>query len=114
MYVMYQGDPWKEGLEHFGVTAGRDEALTERERAVLQHLSHGLLTPEIAAELATSAEAVRSHLENAMEKLGARTRAHAVALAAARGQIALVSEVVMPIPAADASHSPDARQTQGT
>lgn len=109
MRLMYQGDPWTEGPKHFGLSAGRDEALTERERMVLQHVSHGLLTPEIAAELATSPEAVRSHLENAMEKLNARTRAHAVALAAARGQIALVSEVAMPAPT---PAPPGARQTQ--
>ena len=98
--MMYQGDPWTEVPEHFGVSpVGGDQVLSERERAVLQHVSHGLLTPEIAAEFATSPEAVRQHLESAMEKLNARTRAHAVALAAARGQIALVSEIAMPAPA---------------
>ena len=66
--------------------------LTDRERRVLQLVAHGLVTPEIAVELAVSPETVKSHVHNVMMKLGARTRAHAVALAAADGQIALVSE----------------------
>ena len=105
---MYQGDPWTEGPEHFGVSTVGDEALTERERMVLQFVSRGLLTPEIAAELATSPEAIKAHLDNAMKKLNARTRAHAVALAASRGQIALVSEIAMPAPAPGARLTPGA------
>ena len=110
MRVMYQGDPWTEGPDHFGVSTRGDEELTERERMVLQFVSRGLLTPEIAAELATSSEAVKSHLDNAMAKLNARTRAHAVALAAARGQIALVSEIAMPAPGSGAA-APGAQST---
>ena len=110
--MMYQGDSWTEGLEPFGAFAGGgepvgEEELTERERTVLQFVSRGLLTPEIAAELASSPEDVKTHLEIAMQKLHARTRAHAVALAAARGEIALVSEIAIPAPA------PGARVTSG-
>jgi DNA-binding CsgD family transcriptional regulator len=41
----------------------------------------------VAERLVLSPETVRTHVRNAMEKLGARTRAHAVVLAIARGEI---------------------------
>ena len=42
---------------------------------------------EIAVRLAISPETVRNHVRSARTKLGARTRAHATALAIARGEI---------------------------
>jgi DNA-binding CsgD family transcriptional regulator len=64
-------------------------ALTAREREVLAHVALGLRTPEIADRLSISAETARTHAKNAMEKLGARSRAHAVALALRDDEIAL-------------------------
>lgn len=53
--------------------------LSQREREVVQHVALGDTGPEIASELGISHETVRTHVRNAMTKLGARSRAHLVA-----------------------------------
>jgi len=55
------------------------DALTAREAQVVQLIAGGLDTSEIAASLLVSPNTVRSHVRNAMSKLGARTRAQLVA-----------------------------------
>lgn len=55
--------------------------LTDRERQILGLLAHGLNGREIAARLFLSPATVRTHVQNAMHKLGARTRAQAIAIA---------------------------------
>jgi DNA-binding NarL/FixJ family response regulator len=55
--------------------------LTSREREILDLLAEGLRTDEVAARLAISPLTVDTHVRNVMRKLGARTRAHALALA---------------------------------
>jgi PAS domain S-box-containing protein len=54
--------------------------LTKREREVVTLIALGQDTAEIAKELHVSPETVRTHVRNAMSKLGARTRAHLVAI----------------------------------
>jgi PAS domain S-box-containing protein len=54
-------------------------ALTNRERQVVTLIALGHETSEIAEELHISPETVRTHVRNAMSKLGARTRAQLVA-----------------------------------
>jgi DNA-binding NarL/FixJ family response regulator len=66
---------------------GRGHVLSPREREVLALLSRGLSGEEAARELYLSSETVRTHVRNAMTKLGASTRVHAVALALQRGEI---------------------------
>jgi DNA-binding NarL/FixJ family response regulator len=66
---------------------GRDKTLSPREREILGLLSKGLSGEEAANQLFLSPETVRTHVRNAMTKLGAATRAHAVALALQRGEI---------------------------
>ncbi len=61
--------------------------LSGRERAVLGELARGRATEEIADTLVVSPHTVRSHVKAAMRKLGARTRAHAVAIALSAGAI---------------------------
>jgi DNA-binding NarL/FixJ family response regulator len=56
-------------------------ALSSRERQILGLLSQGLTGSEVAARLFLSPATVRTHIQNAMRKLGARTRVHAIALA---------------------------------
>jgi DNA-binding CsgD family transcriptional regulator len=65
------------------------EPLSYRERQVLGLLAGGLDGPAIAERLGLSPETVRSYANSAREKLGARTRTHAVALALASGEISL-------------------------
>lgn len=61
--------------------------LTEREREVMTLVASGLQSSDIAERLFLSPETVKSHVQNAMGKLGAHTRAHAVAIALVTGQI---------------------------
>ena len=58
-----------------------------REREVLELLADGATDGQIAARLAVSPATVQTHVRNAKAKLGARTRAQAVALALQRGLI---------------------------
>jgi DNA-binding NarL/FixJ family response regulator len=61
--------------------------LSPREREILELLAHGLSGEDAAKQLYLSSETVRTHVRNAMAKLDASTRVHAVALAMQRGEI---------------------------
>jgi DNA-binding CsgD family transcriptional regulator len=63
------------------------EDLTSREQAVLHMLADGLTTREIAEELSYSERTVKNIVHDVLEKLGCRTRAHAVAIATRHGVI---------------------------
>jgi DNA-binding NarL/FixJ family response regulator len=65
----------------------RGHALTQREREVLRRLADGLTNEQIGAELSISPQTVRTHVQKAMEKLGAQTRVQAVATALRDGLI---------------------------
>jgi PAS domain S-box-containing protein len=67
-------------------SAGRLQ-LTEREREVMTLVASGLQSGDIAERLFLSPETVKSHVHNALGKLGAHTRAHAVAIALVTGEI---------------------------
>lgn len=71
------------------VVSGRERPsrLSGREREVLTLLAGGCSGESIAAHLALSPETVRTHVRNAMDKLAARTRTHAIALALHGGHI---------------------------
>jgi DNA-binding NarL/FixJ family response regulator len=66
---------------------GRTRILSPREREILGLLSQGLSGEQAADKLFLSSETVRTHVRNAMSKLNASTRVHAVALALQRGEI---------------------------
>jgi DNA-binding NarL/FixJ family response regulator len=61
--------------------------LSPREREILELLAHGLSGEDASKQLYLSSETVRTHVRNAMAKLDASTRVHAVALAMQRGEI---------------------------
>jgi DNA-binding NarL/FixJ family response regulator len=63
--------------------------LSPREREILDLLAQGLTGERIATQLFLSPETVRTHVRNAMEKLEANTRVHAIAIALRQGEIAL-------------------------
>ncbi|MGH2925018.1 MAG: LuxR C-terminal-related transcriptional regulator [Solirubrobacterales bacterium] len=70
--------------------AGRRVAgapLSTREREILGLLAGGVSGAQIAESLVLSPETVRTHIRNAMAKLGASSRAQAVALAVKRHEI---------------------------
>jgi PAS domain S-box-containing protein len=60
-------------------------ALSAREREIVRLVALGGTGPEIADELQISHNTVRTHLRNAMDKMGARSRAHLVAKALGEG-----------------------------
>ena len=62
--------------------------LTKRESEVMTLAASGAQTADMAQRLFLSQDTIKSHIQNAMHKLGARTRAHAVAIALVTGQIA--------------------------
>ncbi len=70
--------------EHMG-----DEALTEREVAVLREVAGGNRNRDIAQKLCISEETVKVHVKHIMEKLGASDRTEAVAIGVRRGIIQL-------------------------
>jgi DNA-binding CsgD family transcriptional regulator len=65
------------------------EPLSYRERQVLGLLASGQDGPAIADRLSLSSETVRSYSQSARQKLGAKTRTEAVALALVRGEISI-------------------------
>jgi two-component system, NarL family, response regulator DesR len=78
------GDKWYEAGEP---AEGRSADLTERELDVLTELAGGNSVDQIAERLHLSPHTVRTHLRNGMRKLGAQTRAQAVAIAISEGAI---------------------------
>lgn len=65
------------------------EALTSREREVLELIARGLPNKGIAAELRISEHTVKFHVGSVLAKLGASSRSEALARAARLGLIAL-------------------------
>lgn len=67
-------------------------SISKREAQVLGMLSQGSTTDQVAQELFLSPETVQTHVRNAVRKLGARGRLHAVILALVRGEIDLPAD----------------------
>ena len=61
--------------------------ISSREREILDLLAQGLTGEAVAARLVISAETVKTHIRNAMNKLEATTRVHAIAIALREGYI---------------------------
>lgn len=61
--------------------------LSERQREIVRLVALGSTGPEIAAELQIAHDTVRTHVRNAMTKVGARSRAHLVAKALGDGHV---------------------------
>ncbi len=81
-------------LPHAAVNTARateewTEALTKREREVLQMLAAGLGNKEIAAKLNISDHTAKFHVGSILGKLGVSTRAEAVATGIRRGLVLL-------------------------
>jgi DNA-binding CsgD family transcriptional regulator len=64
-----------------GPSMSRSLSLSAREIGVLEELAMGTSTDEIGEKFSLSPHTVRTHIKNILRKLGARTRAHAVAIA---------------------------------
>ncbi|CAA9577660.1 MAG: hypothetical protein AVDCRST_MAG88-2975 [uncultured Thermomicrobiales bacterium] len=70
---------------HGGRRGAQSSPLSEREREVLRHIAAGLSNKEIGRALSISERTARFHVTSILNKLGASTRAQAVALATQRG-----------------------------
>jgi len=66
-----------------------DESLTAREVEVLKYVANGNRNRDIAQQLFISEETVKVHVKHIMEKLGAKDRTQAIAIAVRRGIIEL-------------------------
>lgn len=67
--------------------SSRHRAITRRQREILQLIADGRSTARAAKTLGLSAETVRTHTKALLSRLGARDRAHAVAIALRHGLI---------------------------
>jgi DNA-binding CsgD family transcriptional regulator len=77
------------GMEGRGDVQSTRTLLTPREREVLGLVAMGMSSSWIAAALSVSASTVETHVRNCLDKLGARNRAHAIALGVHVGEIAI-------------------------
>ena len=68
-----------QSFQRAGPSQQATENLSEREREVLDCLSQGLISKEIAAKLGISYETVHTYIRRIYEKLQVRTRSEAVA-----------------------------------
>ncbi|GAA2092406.1 helix-turn-helix domain-containing protein [Actinomadura alba] len=91
-----QASPIRRGYRRLPSTVDRraqpGQPLTDTEADIIRRLAAGAYDGEIAEALEISGRHYRRHVVAAQRKLGARTRAHAVALAAAVGLIELTSD----------------------
>ena len=79
LFVALSTSRWGNSFRR-SVTIDRDPSeLSARELEIVQLIAHGESGPEIAAELHIAHDTVRTHVRNAMKKVGARSRAHLVA-----------------------------------
>jgi DNA-binding NarL/FixJ family response regulator len=60
---------------------GSRGTLTHRQREILQMLANGGTPTAAARQLGLSEETIKTHMKNALARLGARNRTHAVAIA---------------------------------
>jgi DNA-binding NarL/FixJ family response regulator len=65
----------------------RTPALSSREREIMQLLAEGHTGDEVADQLFLSNQTVKTHIRNAVTKLEARNRVHAIAIALRDGLI---------------------------
>jgi DNA-binding NarL/FixJ family response regulator len=63
------------------------KGLSKREREIMDLLAQGLTGEQVAAQLFLSPETIKTHIRNAMNKLEANTRVHAIAIALREGFI---------------------------
>jgi DNA-binding NarL/FixJ family response regulator len=70
-----------------GRSTQRVPSLSKREREIIDLLAQGLTGEQVAEQLFLSSETVKTHIRNAMGKLEANTRVHAIAIALREGFI---------------------------
>jgi DNA-binding NarL/FixJ family response regulator len=76
--VPMTGEVARKVIRSFSKTPPKTEGLTSREEEILNLLSQGYVSKEIASHLSISVETVKSHLKHIYDKLHVRTRTEAV------------------------------------
>ena len=76
--VPMTGEVARKVIRSFSKTPPKTEGLTTREEEILNLLSQGYVSKEIASHLSISVETVKSHLKHIYDKLHVRTRTEAV------------------------------------
>lgn len=77
-----------------GAAVPADNVLTKREREILTFVAHGHTGAQIASQLFLSPATVQTHVVNALIKLGAKNRAHGIALALRANEINVTSALL--------------------
>jgi PAS domain S-box-containing protein len=85
LFVALSTSRWGRHFRRDVDEAGPPEPLSPRELEIVRLIADGDSGPEIAAQLHISHDTVRTHVRNAMTKLGARSRAQLVAKSLADG-----------------------------
>jgi DNA-binding CsgD family transcriptional regulator len=85
LFVVLSTSRWGRRFRRPLSTEPEPGTLTRREREIVRLVANGSSGPEIAGELHIAHDTVRTHVRNAMTKLGARSRAHLVAKALGDG-----------------------------
>src|SRR3954447_6989046 len=85
LFVAISTSRWGGSFRRTLAADRRPGALSARELEIVRLIARGESGPEIAAELHISHDTVRTHVRNAMRKVGARSRAHLVAKVLAEG-----------------------------
>ena len=70
------------------------QVLSKREREIMDLLAQGLTGEQVAERLFLSPETIKTHIRNAMNKLEANTRVHAIAIALREGFISAPDRLV--------------------
>jgi PAS domain S-box-containing protein len=85
LFVVLSTSRWGQRFRRALPSESEPRTLTRREREIVALVAQGSSGPEIAGELHIAHDTVRTHVRNAMAKLGARSRAHLVAKALGDG-----------------------------
>ena len=88
LYVALSTSRWGASFRR-SVEIDTDGDLSPRELEIVRLIARGETGPEIADELHIAHDTVRTHVANAMRKVGARSRAHLVAKALGGGHLQL-------------------------
>jgi PAS domain S-box-containing protein len=87
LLVALSTERWGRRFRRDPIPVEKDATLSERELEVVRLVALGSSGPQIAEELNIAHDTVRTHVRNAMEKVGARSRAHLVAKTVGEGHV---------------------------
>jgi PAS domain S-box-containing protein len=87
LFVALSTSRWGGNFRRTVETDREPGELSPRELEIVRMIARGESGPEIAAELHIAHDTVRTHVRNAMKKVGARSRAHLVAKVLGEGHV---------------------------